>query len=101
LYWFDVHTGRLVGRFPDGRPALGGYAGPSPRGFGRGILAGSLVYWPTRNCLYVFDQRFPNPVRQPVELSTLNAGGGNLVVAEGSLIIAGAERVIVLRNSRL
>jgi hypothetical protein len=101
LYWFDVNTGQLVGQFPGGRRAIGPHVGPSPRGFGRGILAGSQVYWPTRNCLYVFDQRYPVPVRQPIELTTLGAVGGNLVAAEGSLIIVGANRLMVLRSSGL
>ncbi len=99
LYWFDAYTGQLVGQFPSGQAAIGGYAGPNPRGFGRGILTDSQVYWPTRNYLYVFDQRYPQPVRQPIELSRLGITGGNLVVAEGCLVIAGADRVMVLRDS--
>jgi outer membrane protein assembly factor BamB len=99
LYWFDAYTGQLVGQFPSGRAAMGGYAGPNPRGFGRGILTDSQVYWPTRNYLYVFDQRYPQLVRQPIELSRLGITGGNLVVAEGCLVIAGADRVMVLRDS--
>ncbi len=99
LYWFDVFNGQLVGQFPSAQGVARGHAGPSPRGFGRGILTESQVYWPTRNYLYVFDQRSPQQVRQPIELTTLGTTGGNLVVAEGHLVIAAADRLMVMSES--
>ena len=46
---FDVRTGKLVSTWPDSGKALEGY--------GRGLLAGNRIYWPTRNEIQVLDQR--------------------------------------------
>jgi hypothetical protein len=62
-------------------------------GFGRGILAGEEVYWPTRDRLYVFHQRHMRLTRQPVDLACMGLTGGNLVVSRGVLLIAGANQL--------
>ena len=47
---FDVQNGKLVGTWPDsGNKSLEGY--------GRGLLAGDLIYWPTQSEIQVLDQR--------------------------------------------
>jgi outer membrane protein assembly factor BamB len=101
LYWIDADTGRLLTQFPQAGPAGAGQAAPSPRGLGRGVLAGGHVYYPTRETIYVFDQR---PVRtdfgwQPrlvreIPLVPRGVTGGNLVIAEGVLLIATGERLV-------
>lgn len=86
LVWIDAASGDIKGRFPatvDG--AL--------RGTGRGVLAGTQVYWPTRDRIYVFDQGGPQPTRQPIELAPLGLTGGNLVIARDLLLIAAADRL--------
>ncbi len=86
LVWIDVQTGGIKARFPaqtDG--AL--------RGCGRGILAGSHVYWPTRDRIYVFDQRGPQQTRQPIDLAPLGLTGGNLVISRDVLLIAAAGQL--------
>lgn len=86
LIWIDVQTGEIKARFPaqtDG--AL--------RGFGRGILAGNRVYWPTRDRIYIFDQRGPQQTRQPIELAPLGLTGGNLVISRDVLLIAAAGQL--------
>jgi cellulose synthase operon protein C len=63
--------------------------------FGRGFLAGDLVFWPTRNGVYVLNQAdgeqpadlVPGPLRQ--------VRPGNMVFANGSLAIADAETLTV------
>ena len=99
LYWFDVDTGRLRGRFPASFHAGPGHARPQPRGYGRGVLAGEYVYWPTREAIYVFDQRpvktergRPTP-QQRIELGARGASGGNLQFANELLIIASADQL--------
>src|SRR4029453_4861847 len=57
LYWIDANTGRLLTQFPQAGPAGALQAAPSPRGMGRGVLAGDHVIFPTRESLLVFDQR--------------------------------------------
>ena len=47
LWWIDARRGKVVKHWPD----------TTPLGYGRGILTGDEVVWPTRDALYVFDQR--------------------------------------------
>ncbi len=91
LWWLDVETGKVVARWPE----------QSPTGYGRGILAGNKIYWPTRDALYEFDQQVKVPgqaplVRDPILLAAdknRQAGGGNLVIAQGVMLIAGANKL--------
>ena len=46
---FDVRNGKLAGVWPDS-------ANKSLEGYGRGLLAGDLIYWPTRTEIQVLDQ---------------------------------------------
>jgi outer membrane protein assembly factor BamB len=89
LWWIDASTGKIRARWPD----------QSPHGYGRGILAGDRIFWPTRDTLYVFRQAVgPNGqvslARTPVPLiQERAAGGGNLVISRGALIIAAADKL--------
>ena len=101
LYWIDAYTGRLLCQFPRATPTGAGQAAPSPRGLGRGVLAGSHVYFPTREAIFVFDQlptatdfgRQPKLVRQ-IPLVPRGVTGGNLVIADGVLLIATGDRLV-------
>jgi hypothetical protein len=86
LYWLDARTGRQQAVFP-------GQDERSLRGFGRGVLAGDVVYWPTREQILVMDQAGLRPRRQPIDLRALGLTGGNLVVADGVLLVAGEDRL--------
>jgi hypothetical protein len=90
LWWIDVDGGKVVAKWPD----------QSPHGYGRGILAGDKIYWPTRDALYVFNQKIEHPgqaslVLAPIPLANdeRRAGGGNLVIAEDVLLIATAQQI--------
>ena len=91
LWWLDVEGGKVMAKWPE----------QSPAGYGRGILAGDKVYWPTRNALYLFDQHVKTPgqaplVRDPILLAgekNRQAGGGNLVIAQGVMLIASANKL--------
>ena len=48
LWHINVATGKVSYPWPEG---------PTPKGFGRGVLAGGKVYWPTVSAIHVFDQR--------------------------------------------
>ncbi len=48
LWHINVATGKVSYPWPEG---------PTPKGFGRGVLAGGKVYWPTVREIHVFDQR--------------------------------------------
>ncbi len=89
LYWIALDgpkRGRIEHVWPDG---------PDRPGFGRGVLAGPYVYWPTRDRIYVFDQQTAEPVRA-IDLMPLGAAGGNLLVADGRLLIATETELIAL-----
>lgn len=119
LWWIDVATGKLAsvvwseGRWPDG---------PSPKGFGRGILVADKVLWPTRTptpTIHVFDQTngmklseielsmraqqpplFPGPpaIGEQGQQQPQGAPAGNLVVAGGYLLIATHNELVCLDN---
>ena len=92
---FDVKTGKLVSAWPDSGKALDG--------FGRGLLAGDKIYWPTQNEIQVLDQRTGLRAEAPIKLfETYRTKGGNLVSGDGYLIVAQLEGLVVFcQNSRL
>lgn len=103
LYWIDAPTGRLLASFPPGN--LGGVeqAVTSPRGMGRGVVAGGKVYWPTREAIYVFSVQpratpaglEPHLLRR-IELGRFGGTGGHLLVAGGLLLVATGEQLVAL-----
>lgn len=95
LWWIDAAGGKVVGRWPD----------ETPHGYGRGVLTDGRVYWPTREALYVFDQKLSSrqqvaPLRDPIPLAEIRqASGGNLIPADGMLLIAAANKIYGFRQS--
>jgi outer membrane protein assembly factor BamB len=87
IYWIDVRTGRITTSFPMRVEA-------SLRGYGRGLLTGDAVYWPTRERIFVFAQDGSRQTRQPIELGPLGVTGGNLVISDETLLIAGATQLV-------
>jgi outer membrane protein assembly factor BamB len=97
-----VGRGRLVFTTPQGIRAVSAATGDDRDGwaqpdvgelppFGRGFLAGDLVFWPTRHKLYVLDQA---DGRQPDDLYPgpwQDIPPGNLVYGDGCLVVAGEE----------
>jgi outer membrane protein assembly factor BamB/tetratricopeptide (TPR) repeat protein len=92
---FDVKTGKRVAIWPDGPK---GY-----EGFGRGILAGDRIYWPTRTEIHILDQVTGLRTDPPIKLQeSFQTSGGNLAVGDGYLIIAQTDKLVVFcQNSRL
>jgi outer membrane protein assembly factor BamB len=89
LYWIslkDEDRGRVKHLWPDG---------PERPGYGRGILAGRSVLWPTRSKLYIFDQLSAQP-QKVVDLTARGASGGNLLVAGSRLLIATESELIAV-----
>ena len=95
VLWFDVKTGKLAHAWPDNAQAV--------QGFGRGILAGDQVYWPTQTEIHVLDQASGLEAEPPIKLQeTYQCEGGNLAVGDGYLIVAQANSLVVFcQNSRL
>ncbi len=64
------------------------------RGMGRGVVAGNEVFWPTRHRIYVLDAKTGAQTRSPIDLAPL-AGGANLAAADGRLVVAGYDKLMV------
>jgi outer membrane protein assembly factor BamB len=106
VHLLGVARGRLIFTTPQGIRALGAATGDDRDGwiqpdvgelppFGRGFLAGDLVFWPTRNKLYVLDQA---DGQQPDDLHPgpwQDIPPGNLVYGDGCLVVAGEEALSV------
>ena len=89
LYWISLREedrGRVKHVWPESseRP-----------GYGRGIMAGKDVLWPTRDKLCIFDRQTAR-LRKTVDLAALGVSGGNLLVAHGRLLIATENELIAL-----
>ncbi|MEX2111655.1 MAG: PQQ-binding-like beta-propeller repeat protein [Pirellulales bacterium] len=87
LWWIDARRGKVLKHWPD----------TTPLGYGRGLLTGDQVVWPTRDALYVFDQAVTagrSIERDPIQLSEQRgASGGNLVAAGDMLLVATSDKV--------
>lgn len=88
LYWIDIRgePGRVRHVWPDGAEQIG---------YGRGILAGGQVYFPTRDKIYRFDQTTATP-KGVIPLAPHGLSGGNLLVVDGHLLIAGNQELVAL-----
>jgi outer membrane protein assembly factor BamB len=95
LWWIDALNGKVVS--PPGTSAESFPEGGSPKGLGRGLLAGGKVYWPTWDKMYIFDQN-ANRQLEPIDLAFRNVTGGNLLAAGDSLLIASHDRITVFRT---
>ena len=92
LWWIDAEAGQSRQHWP----------ATSPSGYGRGVLMGDQVVWPTRDELYVFDQAvLPRRTieRDPIPLvEGRGAAGGNLVVGGQPAADRRARQVVRLRS---
>jgi cellulose synthase operon protein C len=95
VWTIDVKTGKVLRCWPDAEP---GY-----KGYGRGLLAGEHIYWPTKDKVFILDQSTGlRSDRDPILLAPHGVGGGNLAVGDGYLIVARADELVVFcQNSRL
>jgi hypothetical protein len=98
LWWLDAQTGKVVMTFPPSMEV----AQAEPRG--RGLLSGDVVVWPTRNELWVFNQKqspstgantLPAMPREPISLAPYDQqlSGGNLVSAGEYTLLATADKL--------
>lgn len=102
LIWLDKRSGALQASFPGNTTPLLAGALPSPRGLGRGTIAGQFVYWPTSGEILVFPaepacptagQACPSLVgRLPMQPG--GSAGGNVVLADDVLLVATPSRLM-------
>jgi len=98
LYWIRLKADDLGEAKKPGTVKYVWPDGPEKLGYGRGVLAGDCVLWPTREQIYVFDQATG---RQKKVFSLVAHGttGGNLLVAPGHLLVAGSDELVVFHRT--
>lgn len=66
---------------------------------GRGALAGGLVYWPRREEIVLVESE-TGRIRRQIDLSRQHdlPGGGNIVLAEGCLLLAQTDRLVAFNE---
>ncbi|QDV27933.1 outer membrane biogenesis protein BamB [Aureliella helgolandensis] len=105
LVWIDRLSGRVLGRFPGATTPGVSNALPSPRGLGRGVLAGGEVWFPVAGEILVFSAQLapehnalatgtPRLLRR-VPIGTRGREGGNLLVESGRLFYASPSRLLM------
>jgi outer membrane protein assembly factor BamB/tetratricopeptide (TPR) repeat protein len=96
VWSLDAATGKVLIYWPQGGAGFPGY--------GRGVLAGGAIYWPTRETIHVLDLATGLKAdRGPIALQqAFGTGGGNLAVGDGYLVVAQEDALVVFcQNSRL
>ncbi|MCE9545818.1 MAG: hypothetical protein K8T25_09920, partial [Planctomycetia bacterium] len=94
VWWINLAGGNTGAIWPE----------PSREGeqsYGRGLLAGGCIYWPTREQIIVLDQQLYGAggvrVLDRVQLTRPDTddrvGGGNLIARSGMLVIAARNRL--------
>lgn len=83
----DIVTGKASWYWPEN----------TARGYGRGVLAGDYIYWPTFSEIHVLDQETGRKVHPSIPLfERLGIKGGNMIVGSDCLILAQADRVLAI-----
>ena len=86
VWAIDINTGKVRWYWPEN----------TVPGYGRGLLAGNNVYWPTLREIHVLDVQTGRKARPSIPLyERLGVKAGNLVAADGYLIIAQPTRLLV------
>ncbi len=90
---FDVKTGKMLHSWPD--------SGHGFEGYGRGVLAGDKIYWPTLREIHVLQQEDALRSDPPIRLQeTYQETGGNLAIGDGYLIVAQERKLVVFCQNR-
>jgi outer membrane protein assembly factor BamB/tetratricopeptide (TPR) repeat protein len=84
VWLINAKTGKRKNNWPNNTQ----YAG-----FGRGLLAGKYIYWPTKESIQVLDAETGERTsdQEPIDLKSLKLVGGNLAIGDGCLVIAGID----------
>jgi len=88
LWWIDPASGSVAAQWPSAR------SNETATGFGRGLIAGSHVYWPTKDAIFVLPSRPPRAADPPATAARIGgppARGGNLLFVRSGLIVAGSD----------
>ncbi|MEW4564335.1 PQQ-binding-like beta-propeller repeat protein [Bremerella sp. JC770] len=100
LFWVHLPSGKIRAEFPSANQMF------RDRGYGRGALVGDQVYWPTRDKIFRLGAQLGEDagVKEaalPIDLLQYGEEGGNIVVADGQMIVASPSRLTVYSPSPL
>jgi outer membrane protein assembly factor BamB len=87
LWGLELTTGRVEWHV--------GFTDPGSFGYGRGVLAGDVIYWPTREEIFVVEQSTGSLRRRIPLLIRDGELGGNLLLAGQNLVVAEPRRIAV------
>lgn len=90
LWGLDIRSGAIAWGRPEPEPAETGY--------GRGLLVGDTVWWPTRESIEIVSQKTGQRIRAPIDLQAKGAGGGHLIIAAGRLLVVQSGGLIAFAN---
>jgi outer membrane protein assembly factor BamB len=93
LYWINLkgpRAGHVAHLFPESNEKLG---------YGRGVLTDRLVVWPTRERIFLFDPLTAKP-EKAIDLKSTGITGGNVFLADASLLIATGSELICLQPGK-
>ncbi|MGB4727566.1 MAG: PQQ-binding-like beta-propeller repeat protein [Thermogutta sp.] len=93
VYWIEAtgpKAGQVVALWPEGTESLG---------YGRGLIAGESLYWPTLDAIYIIDALSAQP-KKIFPLGPWHCEGGNLLWADGYLLVASSTELAVFQTSR-
>jgi outer membrane protein assembly factor BamB len=85
LWALDVETGRTNWRF--------GFDDAAGFGYGRGVVIGDRILWPTREELFSVDVDRGTPMRRVPLRDSLGISGGHLLVSDRHLLICGPDHL--------
>lgn len=90
----DIATKKVVyGGRVNGQDAI--RVPPVEQGYGRGVLAGNVILWPTRESIKIVDAVTGTIIgNKPLHAPGAAEIGGNLTVSQGMLIVAQPERLV-------
>ncbi len=105
LIWLDLRSGGVHGSFPASTTPLVVGALPSPRGLGRGCIAGHHVYWPTAGEILVFPTVLSgltdrqDSLSSPAMLARLpvqpgGSDGVNVLLVDNTLLVSSPSRLM-------
>jgi outer membrane protein assembly factor BamB/tetratricopeptide (TPR) repeat protein len=95
VWLLDPDSGKVRATWPE----VGAFDG-----YGRGLLAGDAIFWPTKTDIKVLDQTTGTPGGHPPIrlLQQFGTSGGNLAIGDGYLAIAQRDALVVFAgNARL
>lgn len=88
---YDTLTGRQRLAWPESAHA-------GLRGIGAATVVGGEVFWPTRDAIYAIDPIRGGFTRPPIDVSSLSAGGANLVATDAGLLVSGTKSLRLLAD---